>query len=54
LRENEVELRKPLRAGWSEYRLKTLLRDAVRQEPWGHGLPENQVATTRAMSEIDG
>jgi len=54
LRENEVDLRKPLRAGWSKDRLKTLLRDAVHQKPWGHGLAENQVATNRAMSEIGG
>jgi len=54
LRENEVDLRKPLRAGWSRDRLKTLLRDAVHQKPWGHGLAENQVATNRTMSEIGG
>ena len=54
LRENEVDLRKPLRAGWSRDRLKTLLRDAVHQKPWGHGLAQNQVATNRAMSEIGG
>jgi cyclic pyranopterin phosphate synthase len=54
LRENEVDLRKPLRAGWSRDRLKALLRDAVHQKPWGHGLAENHVATNRAMSEIGG
>jgi len=54
LRDSEVDLRKPLRDGWSENRLKTLLRDAVHQKPWGHGLAENQVATNRAMSEIGG
>lgn len=54
LRENEVDLRKPLRAGWSEDRLKTLLCGAVHKKPWGHGLAENQVATNRAMSEIGG
>jgi cyclic pyranopterin phosphate synthase len=54
LRDSEVDLRKPLRAGWSRDRLKTLIRDAVHQKPWGHGLAENQVATNRAMSEIGG
>jgi cyclic pyranopterin phosphate synthase len=54
LRDNEVDLRKPLRDGWSRDRLKTFIREAVHQKPWGHGLPENQVATNRAMSEIGG
>jgi GTP 3',8-cyclase len=54
LRENEVDLRKPLRAGWSHDRLKTLLRDAIHKKPWGHGLAENHVATNRTMSEIGG
>ncbi len=54
LRENEVDLRKPLRAGWTADRLKKLIRESVHQKPWGHGLAENQVATNRAMSEIGG
>jgi cyclic pyranopterin phosphate synthase len=54
LRDHEVDLRKPLRAGWSRDRLKTLIREAVHQKPWGHGLAEHQIATTRAMSEIGG
>jgi cyclic pyranopterin phosphate synthase len=54
LRDNEVDLRKPLRAGWSRDRLKTLIRESVRQKPWGHGLAEHQIATTRLMSEIGG
>ena len=54
LRDNEVDLRKPLRAGWTPDRLKKLICDAVHQKPWGHGLAENQIATTRAMSEIGG
>lgn len=54
LRENEVDLRQPLRDGWSRERLKTMIRDAVHHKPWGHGLAENQVATNRAMSEIGG
>jgi cyclic pyranopterin phosphate synthase len=54
LRENEVDLRKPLRAGWTTDRLKKLIRDAVHQKPWGHGLADHQLATNRAMSEIGG
>jgi len=54
LRDNEVDLRKPLRAGWSRDRLKTFIRESVHQKPWGHGLAEHQIATTRAMSEIGG
>jgi cyclic pyranopterin phosphate synthase len=54
LRDNEVDLRKPLRDGWRRDRLKTFIRDAVHQKPWGHGLAEHQIATNRAMSEIGG
>jgi cyclic pyranopterin phosphate synthase len=54
LRENEVDLSKPLRAGWTTDRLKKLIRDSVHQKPWGHGLAENKIATNRAMSEIGG
>lgn len=54
LRENEVDLRKALREGWTRDQLKTLLRDAVHKKPWGHGLAEHQIATNRAMSEIGG
>jgi len=54
LRENEVDLRKALRDGWSHDRLKTLLRDAVHKKPWGHGLAENTIAVNRTMSEIGG
>lgn len=54
LRENEVDLKKPLREGWSRDQLKKLIREAVHQKPWGHGLAENTIATNRAMSEIGG
>ena len=54
LRENEVDLRKPLREGWSRDRLAALVRDSVHDKPWGHGLAENHIATNRTMSEIGG
>jgi len=54
LRENEVDLRKPLRAGWTPDQLMTLMREAIHHKPWGHGLAENTIATNRTMSEIGG
>jgi cyclic pyranopterin phosphate synthase len=54
LRESEVDLREPLRAGWSRNRLKVFIRNAIHQKPWGHGLAEDKIATRRAMSEIGG
>ncbi|MCG3148295.1 MAG: GTP 3',8-cyclase [Verrucomicrobiae bacterium] len=54
LRENEVDLGKPLRAGWSRDRLSKLIRESVHQKPWGHGLADNSIALNRAMSEIGG
>ncbi|MCS7049523.1 MAG: GTP 3',8-cyclase MoaA [Verrucomicrobiae bacterium] len=54
LRETEVDLRKPLRAGWSRERLRALIAEAIRRKPWGHGLAEHDFATNRVMSEIGG
>jgi cyclic pyranopterin phosphate synthase len=54
LREKEMDLRKPLRAGWSRERLKALMIESIHLKPWGHGLADNQVATNRTMSEIGG
>jgi cyclic pyranopterin phosphate synthase len=54
LREREMDLRKPLRDGWSRPRLKSLIVESIHHKPWGHGLAENQIATNRTMSEIGG
>lgn len=54
LREAEVDLRKPLRAGWDRPRLRRLIQEAIWRKPWGHGLAQHDVARNRVMSEIGG
>ena len=54
LREKEVDLLTPLRAGASIDDLKTIIRDGVWQKPWGHGLAQNVIPMNRVMSEIGG
>lgn len=54
LRATEVDLRKPLRAGWDRARLRSLIHQAIVHKPWGHGLAQADFATNRVMSEIGG
>ena len=54
LRDNEVDLKGPLRAGMDEASLEKCLREGIYKKPWGHGLDHNEFATNRAMSEIGG
>lgn len=54
LREYEVDLLTPLRAGATETDLKALINQAVWHKPWGHGLAHNMVPLNRVMSEIGG
>jgi cyclic pyranopterin phosphate synthase len=54
LRDHEIDLLTPLRAGASLEQLRTLILDAVWNKPWGHGLAEGDIATGRVMSEIGG
>ncbi|GAB4535825.1 MAG: GTP 3',8-cyclase MoaA [Anaerolineales bacterium] len=54
LRELEVDLLTPLRAGASDALLLDLIRDAVWRKPWGHGLAEGVIPLNRIMSEIGG
>ena len=54
LREYEMDLLTPLRAGASLDELKALVLTAVYQKPWGHGLAHNVVPMNRVMSEIGG
>ncbi|MBI1794445.1 MAG: GTP 3',8-cyclase MoaA [Chloroflexi bacterium] len=54
LREKEVDLLTPLRAGASLDELRQLLLDGVWQKPWGHGLAEGIIPLNRAMNEIGG
>ncbi len=54
LREKEVDLLTPLRAGASLEDLRRLIVDNVWDKPWGHGLAQGEVALNRTMSEIGG
>ncbi|MCC7128767.1 MAG: GTP 3',8-cyclase MoaA [Anaerolineae bacterium] len=54
LREGEVDLLTPLRAGASLEDLRQLILDGVWVKPWGHGLAEGLIPLNRVMSEIGG
>jgi GTP 3',8-cyclase len=54
LRENEVDLLTPLRAGASLEDLRRLILDGIWNKPWGHGLAEGVIPLNRAMNEIGG
>jgi GTP 3',8-cyclase len=54
LREKEVDLLTPLRAGATLEDLRKLILDGVWEKPWGHGLKEGEVAMNRVMNEIGG
>ena len=54
LKEKEVDLLTPLRAGASQAELKQLIRDGVWHKPWGHDLAKGEIALNRIMSEIGG
>jgi GTP 3',8-cyclase len=54
LRDKEVDLLTPLRAGASIEDLRQLIVDGIWHKPWGHGLAEGEVAVNRTMSEIGG
>jgi len=54
LREKEVDLLTPLRAGAGMDELRQLILDGVWHKPWGHGLAQGEVALNRTMSEIGG
>ncbi len=54
LREKEVDLLTPLRAGASLDELRDLILDAVWNKPWGHGLADGAIPLNRTMSEIGG
>lgn len=54
LREYEMDLLTPLRAGATLDDLKALVLKAVYHKPWGHGLAHNMVPMNRVMSEIGG
>lgn len=54
LRDGEVDLLTPLRAGASLEELRYLILDGVWMKPWGHGLAEGVIPLSRVMSEIGG
>ncbi len=54
LREGEVDLLTPLRAGASLEDLRQILLDGIWYKPWGHGLAEGVIPLNRVMSEIGG
>ncbi len=54
LREGEVDLLTPLRAGATESDLRDVVINALWNKPWGHGLADGIIPMNRAMSEIGG
>jgi len=54
LRDKEVDLLTPLRAGATLEDLRTIIRGGVWEKPWGHGLADEVIPLTRVMSQIGG
>jgi len=54
LREGEVDLLTPLRAGATLMDLRQIIIDGIWQKPWGHGLADGMIPLNRVMSEIGG
>ncbi len=54
LRDKEVNLLQPLRAGATIDDIKGLIRGGVWHKPWGHGLASEVIPLTRVMSQIGG
>jgi cyclic pyranopterin phosphate synthase len=54
LREDEVDLLTPMRAGADDEVIRKLIVENVWKKPWGHGLAEGQIPVNRTMSEIGG
>jgi len=54
LREYEIDMLTPLRAGASQEDLRKMVLEAVWNKPWGHGLADGEIPLNRVMSEIGG
>jgi cyclic pyranopterin phosphate synthase len=54
LRDDEVDLRAPLRAGVSYEDLRERFAAAAYRKPWGHGLARRVIPRQRIMSQIGG
>jgi cyclic pyranopterin phosphate synthase len=54
LRDDEVDLMTPLRAGADFAALRRIFADAAYRKPWGHRLEQHEIAHSREMSQIGG
>lgn len=54
LREKEVDLLTPLRAGASDREMVEIIEKGIWWKPWGHGLAQDVIPLNRVMSEIGG
>jgi cyclic pyranopterin phosphate synthase len=54
LRDDEVDLLTPLRAGSDFASLRRLMADAAYRKPWGHRLESEEIPFSREMSQIGG
>ncbi|HEX4836215.1 MAG TPA: GTP 3',8-cyclase MoaA [bacterium] len=54
LRDDEVDLRAPLRAGATYEEMRERFRAAAYRRPWGHELAQNVIPLQRVMSQIGG
>jgi GTP 3',8-cyclase len=54
LRDDEVDLLTPLRAGADFEALRQLMSAGAFQKPWGHRLEQHDIAFSREMSQIGG
>ncbi len=54
LRDDEVDLLTPLRAGASDEELSALMARGIYNKPWGHGLADKIHPELRIMSQIGG
>jgi cyclic pyranopterin phosphate synthase len=54
LRDKEVDLLTPLRAGASNEELQAVIERGIWWKPWGHGLAHDVVPVSRVMSQIGG
>ncbi len=54
LREGEVDLLTPMRAGATLEALRQIILDGIWMKPWGHGLADGVIPLNRVMSEIGG
>jgi cyclic pyranopterin phosphate synthase len=54
LRDDEADLRTPLRAGASYEEIRERFRSAAYRKPWGHGLARGVIPQRRIMSQIGG